>query len=183
MGTWWNVRCIMNDSNCFPTFTMWQQLLYSFCNNGEMKLLWRKFPYEKSVQSEECVARMFINITLWWLLKCVFPRFSFVRRHLLEKLDDRIFWRFFFSTVGGWIKKNTLTLTKARKEWKFFLLFIDWNTPCATTNRLWELQYYLTRLVSLLLWHCALEKACCAVASLCSGPETGLARWVRIKKQ
>ena len=28
-----------------------------------------------------------------------------------------------------------------------------------------------------------LERACCTVASLCSGPETGLARWVRIKKQ
>ena len=27
----------------------------------------------------------------------------------------------------------------------------------------------------------ALEKACCTVASLCSGPETGLARWVRIE--
>ena len=28
-----------------------------------------------------------------------------------------------------------------------------------------------------------LERACCTVASLCSGPETGQARWVRIKKQ
>ena len=27
----------------------------------------------------------------------------------------------------------------------------------------------------------ALEKACCTVASLCSGLETGLAPWVRIK--
>ena len=67
----------------------------------------------------------------------------FIRRHLLEKLDDRIFWRFFFSTVGGGIKKNTLTLTKARKEWKKYLPFIDCNTPFATTNSLWELQYYL----------------------------------------
>ena len=37
-------------------------------------------------------------------------------RHLLEKLDDRIFLRFFFSTVGGGIKKNTIILTKARME-------------------------------------------------------------------
>ena len=29
-----------------------------------------------------------------------------IRRHLLEKLDDKIFWRFFFSTVGGGIKKK-----------------------------------------------------------------------------
>ena len=29
----------------------------------------------------------------------------------------------------------------------------------------------------------ALKKACCTVASLCSGPETGQALWVRIKKQ
>ena len=39
------------------------------------------------------------------------PRFSaknqnFLRRHLLEKLDDKIFWRFFFSTVGGGIEKK-----------------------------------------------------------------------------
>ena len=38
-----------------------------------------------------------------------------IRRHLLEKLDDRIFGRFFFSTVGGGIKKNTIILTKAWK--------------------------------------------------------------------
>ena len=30
--------------------------------------------------------------------------------------------------------------------------------------------------------HQALEKACCTVASLCSGPETGVVRKVRIKK-
>ena len=29
----------------------------------------------------------------------------------------------------------------------------------------------------------ALQKADSSLASLCSGPETGLARWVRIKKQ
>ena len=77
------------------------------------------------------------------------------RRHLLEKLDDRIFWRFFFSTVGGGILKNTIFLTKARKEWKKNPQFIHWNTPFAATNSLWELQYCATMLVSLLLWHCA----------------------------
>ena len=52
---------------------------------------------------------------------------SSFRRHLLGKLDDRIFERFFFSMVGGGIKKktNTIILTKALKEWEKNLLFID----------------------------------------------------------
>ena len=107
--------------------------------------------------------------SLFYGLVMFLPRVSLhmIRRHLLEKLDDRIFWRFFFSTVGGGIKKNTIILTKARMEWKKNPLFIDWNTPFAATNSLWELKYYLTMLVSLLLWHCACTRHFKRLTVLC----------------
>ena len=72
-----------------------------------------------------------------------------IRRHLLEKLDDKFFWRFFFSMVGGGIKKNTTIPTKARKEWKKNLLFIDWNTPQPTNSLL--CCYYNHFLVTMLV--------------------------------
>ena len=61
---------------------------------------------------------------------------------------------FFFSAVGGWIKKKHPHPHQGTEGVKKKQLFIDWKNPLP--NRLWELKYYLTRLVSLLLWHCGI---------------------------
>ena len=97
-------------------------------------------PYHTNVSRIYCELKVFTMKTM-----CK----TFIRRHLLEKLDDKIFWRFFFTTVGGGIKKNTTIPTKARKESKKNLLFIDWNTPQPTNSLL--CCYYNHFLVTMLV--------------------------------
>ena len=75
-------------------------------------------------------------------------------RHLLEKLDDESFSKIFFQ-YGMVVELKNPTSSSLRQGWsekKIHFLLTE-TTPLLLLIVYGELQYYITRLVSLLLWH------------------------------
>ena len=156
---------------------------FSYEANTTYSNTWvRRKPYDTAllINAEEIA----FEVCVWQYISMFF----FINKGTLTwKAGWQNFLKIFFQYVGGGIKKNTIILTKAQKEWREKNLpFIDWNTPFATTN-----SYESFNTISL-----GWSVCCCGIvhvlgtwkgllysASLCSGPETGLAQWVRITKK
>ena len=108
---------------------------------------------------------------------------TYLKSWMTEFFED-----FFFSTVGGGIKKkhhHPHQGTEGAQKKSYDSLT---ETPPLLFLIVYEslniLSHYAGQSAAVALcMYQALEKPGCSVASLCSGPETGLARWVRIKKQ